>query len=241
MNYREIIKNNPPVPEEMQKAWITGTKAQRDSVILGYASAVLKQARKFAKNKQDIEELFQLGMEGLSRGVQKLDVNKENKIHTYLYYWIRVHMRKWEQDNRIVRLTNLAWKLLTQFRKLEEKNPDLTVDQIISLLKLSKEREFMLHRALQKCTSAGNIKTENDNSKSLDELAIKTDPELLRLEETENFNKTFNKIERKLSDKEIQYLKLKSEGLSRKEISKQLGLDFKEITKMVSTIRQFLL
>lgn len=243
MSYKKIIRDNPPVPENLQKQYIaSGDKTLIDRVILGYGAAVIKLARRYSKNRQDLEELFQLGMEGVVKGVANFDVTKENKVHTYLDYWIRVKMRRWAQDNRLIRVTNLAWKLLQQFRVIEENNPNLTVDQLIELLTLSPEREFMLRRALQKCDNYVKSYTEHkEEHGTVDFQPSKTDTLLLEFENQEAFDKTFAALEDKLSEKELEYIKLKIEGLSKKQICEILGMDTKEVNKLISVIRRILL
>lgn len=242
MSYRKIIRDNPPVPEHLQKQYIaSGDKSLIDKVILGYGAAVIKLARKYSRNRQDLEELFQLGMEGVVKGVANLDVTKENKVHTYLDYWIRVKMRRWIQDNRLIRVTNLAWKLLQQFRVVEENNPEITtVDGLIPLLCLSPEREFMLRRALQKCDNY--VKTYKETQESpIDMQEAREDPLLLEFENQEAYNRTFADLSEKLSDKEMQYVKLKIDGLSKKQICEVLGMTHKEVNKLISVIRRVLL
>ena len=71
--------------EEYQK----GNLAVRDEIIMGNLKLVLSIVNQFSKRVDNLDDLFQIGVVGLMKAVEKFDVSKGYKFSTYATWWIR--------------------------------------------------------------------------------------------------------------------------------------------------------
>lgn len=236
MNYRSIISEYPPVPEKDQLRMLAGSRQERERVLLGYGKTIVKIARKYAKSEQDVEDLFQRGWLGLLHAANKFDPEKKVKPITYFYHWIHEKIRSFTQQNRLIRVTNLAWKLINDYRRMEEETKLTDRDEIIKLLNLSPKRQEILKRGLVKVASIEKAKKDSDIKLDLgyyDDVF----KNVCKKEEAEILHKKINTL---LSEEEKQYIKLRLAGNTRPQIAKLMGLTNKDIIKKEVLVKKIL-
>jgi RNA polymerase sigma-32 factor len=102
----------------------TGDKEAAYKLVTSNLMLVVKIAREFRTQFQNMLDLIQEGNYGLLRAVQKFDPFKGVRLSTYASYWIRAYILKYLLDNwRLVRVgtTNVRRTLLYNLKTIQSK------------------------------------------------------------------------------------------------------------------------
>jgi RNA polymerase sigma factor (sigma-70 family) len=229
MNYRKIISQYPPIPEDKQLEMLQGTRDQRDRVLLGFGKTIVKIARKYAFNEAEIEDMFQQAWMGLLRAAELFDPKKKIKPITYFTYWIMEKVRKYAQDNRLISLPNLPWKLINEYKSLTE---TMTHDEALKKMNLTPKRRYLLTQALKQSTSIHTAEEAiaqslQDKRNMLEDLC-----------ENEIRKKCEDILDTSLNEEESRLIDLRKKGHSRRAVGEALGVSSREILKRETNIKK---
>ncbi|MEM7813415.1 MAG: sigma-70 family RNA polymerase sigma factor [Candidatus Aenigmatarchaeota archaeon] len=88
-------------PEALRDAYAR-LRSARNELVLGYLKLALKCAKHYAGDS-DLEDMFQVCVEGLLRAATAFDGSKGCKFMTYAVYWIQQRARRARHDDRLIR------------------------------------------------------------------------------------------------------------------------------------------
>merc|ERR1711904_161579 len=82
---------------------------------------VISVAKKIHQNKRgkDIHDLVTVGIDGLTRAVEKFDPNKGYKFSTYAHWWIRQAVDRFVLEQRTIKVPVHLWEILSKIRKAQ--------------------------------------------------------------------------------------------------------------------------
>jgi len=115
LSFRHALTQHPIIPDQQQRAWVRLTRtaasegerlAARDKLILHNLRLVNYIARAHLRNVigiDDLDDVFQNGVLGLMRAIEKYDLKEERPFASYASVWIRSMIdRARQQSGRLV-------------------------------------------------------------------------------------------------------------------------------------------
>jgi RNA polymerase sigma-B factor len=226
----------------------------RDDIVIKYQNLVNFIARKFSYNKSDVDDLYQVGMIGLLRSLDRFDPSKDVDFSTFATPNIIGEIKHYFRDkSRLVKAPRKLQELASRVRSLLQENSgdkrSLTVPQIADLLGETEERileamecsQNALIVSLDTPSNKGDFSQDNSNSPTLiDTIGVDGNEEFLINRET--LRKVISNLPQRNQD--IIYLRFYS-GLSQLEIAERVGLSQMHVsrilTKSIELLREFLI
>ncbi len=125
-----------------------GDKAAKDKFIKGNLRLVLSIVQRFAGKGESMDDLFQVGCNGLMKGAENFDVSLGLKFSTYGVPMILGEIKRYLRDNNMVRVSrsmrDTAYKsLAVKERLMAEYSREPTAQEIARELELPKEEVVM--------------------------------------------------------------------------------------------------
>jgi RNA polymerase primary sigma factor len=108
------------LPARLKQIVCGMSKAAFDRLVLSNTGLVRTEAARFKErtNRLDLEDLFQEGILGLIRAIEKFDPDKGYRLSTYASCWIRQHIRRAIFEKaRTIRLPAYLEEMLRQLKK----------------------------------------------------------------------------------------------------------------------------
>lgn len=130
--------------EEMEvlfKKMKEGDVFARDDLVQGNLKLVLSILRKFNRNDENLDDLFQIGCIGLLKAIDNFDLSYGVKFSTYCVPMIQGEVRRYLRDNNSIRvsrsLKDLAYKALKLKEEITlEKGIEPSVEELAKLLEV---------------------------------------------------------------------------------------------------------
>lgn len=130
--------------EEMEvlfKKMKEGDVFARDDLVQGNLKLVLSILRKFNRNDENLDDLFQIGCIGLLKAIDNFDLSYGVKFSTYCVPMIQGEVRRYLRDNNSIRvsrsLKDLAYKALKLKEEITlEKGVEPSVEELAKLLEV---------------------------------------------------------------------------------------------------------
>ena len=123
-----------------------GDKEKRDEVITGNMGLVYMVLRRFQNRGQEMEDLFQLGVIGLMKAIDKFDISTDFSFSTYAVPMIIGEIRRYLRDNSAMRVSramrDTAYRVLqAKEAYMAEHQREPSVEEIAKLLDLKREED----------------------------------------------------------------------------------------------------
>ncbi|MGN1001052.1 MAG: sigma-70 family RNA polymerase sigma factor [Bacilli bacterium] len=113
--------------------------------ILNYEKLVYSIVSKYSYNKNDLEDLYQVGMIALQKALENYKEGYNSKFSTYAHFYIKGEILKYIRENRLIKINKDYMKLNNLINKTKEvltqknmKEPSL--EEIASFLEISTEK-----------------------------------------------------------------------------------------------------
>lgn len=90
--------------ESIQRAQ-NGDKAERDSLVTANTGLVYMVLKRFSNRGYELEDLFQIGVIGLMKAIDKFDVSKEFSFSTYAVPMIIGEIRRFLRDDGLIHVS----------------------------------------------------------------------------------------------------------------------------------------
>ncbi len=215
----------------------------RDDIVVKYQNLVDFIARKFSYNKSDVDDLYQVGMIGLLRSLDRFDPSMEVDFSTFATPNIIGEIKHYFRDkNRLVKAPRKLQELASKVRSLLQENSgdakSLTVPQIAEALGESEERILEALECSQNATVVsldspsikGDSSHANENSPTLmDTIGVEGNEDFLINKET--LREVISNLPQR--NQEIIYLRFYS-GLSQLEIADRVGLSQMHVSRILT-------
>ena len=204
--------------------------------ILNYEKLVYGIVSKYSYNKNDLEDLYQVGMIALQKALENYKEGYNSKFSTYAHFYIKGEVLKYIRENRLIKINKDYMKLNNLINKTKEvltqknmKEPSL--EEIASFLEISVEKVI-------------EAKMANEYVKSLD-YELKDEGRELDLYDSVGYIETGyddniidlrNELE-KLDDSEKKLITLRYyEDKTQQETSRELGMSQVQVSRSETKI-----
>ena len=193
-NYFKLDPNNKFLTveetEELFKRIRSGDKSAQDEIILRNQGLIKKIAGQYCLRDNamaSFEDLFQDGVEGIIKAIDRYDPSRKVRFTTYAVYWIRQHIkRSLDNNSRIVRIPShkldKMYKIKYKIVDIIKEYGELPEDELIKKLEITPEEYDEYQFLSQKSESVdkdqstedkedpvtilGKLKSEDDVEKS---------------------------------------------------------------------------
>lgn len=242
MDWKDLIKQYPPIPEYDQIAYIaSGDKKKIERLALGYLKHIYKIAKFYCgSNETDLEDYIQDGFMGLQHGIEKFDPTQNCKVITYVTSWIKCYIRRQRAINRLIRIPPPTWNLVYKFKKLEEKLTQNGIippfDTIADKMNITIKAKKRLWKALQQPVSQNVPTGEGDNEYDhADKFNLDCD-----VQEREHRAILEERIKYRLTDQERFILDKRQRKWTKKKIGKELNMEPAKVNQIEQRITELL-
>ena len=135
VNTAELKTLREPEKMELLRRARAGDQQARDEMIRCNLRLVLSVIQKFTNRGENLDDLFQVGCEGLIKAIDHFDPNLNVRFSTYGVPMIIGEIRRYLRDNNMVRVSrsmrDLAYKAMQTREQLQGKNGrEPTVEEI---------------------------------------------------------------------------------------------------------------
>ncbi len=123
------------------KRYQSGDKEAKEELVNGNLKLVLSILKKY-NSRDNLDDLFQIGVVGLIKAVDNFDLSHEVRFSTYAVLMIDGEIKRYIRDNNSLRISrsikDLSYKILT-FKEefMKENNREATTDEIAEGLGVS--------------------------------------------------------------------------------------------------------
>lgn len=218
----------------------SGNKEERDALVTENIGLVYMVLKRFSNRGQEQEDLFQIGVIGLIKAIDKFDLNRELSFSTYAVPMIVGEIRRFLRDDGIIHISRQikdnARKIASAKENLRKNsNHDATVGELIEATGLSLEEVVVAMEATTEVESIYEpIYSQTDGGK----LLIVDQLEDTRRNENEVINRiAIVQMLDRLGERERRLIELRYlEGKTQNESAKILGMNQVAVSRLEKKI-----
>lgn len=218
----------------------SGNKEERDALVTENIGLVYMVLKRFSNRGQEQEDLFQIGVIGLIKAIDKFDLNREFSFSTYAVPMIVGEIRRFLRDDGIIHISRQikdnARKIASAKENLRKNsNHDATVGELIEATGLSLEEVVVAMEATTEVESIYEpIYSQTDGGK----LLIVDQLEDTRRNENEVINRiAIVQMLDRLGERERRLIELRYlEGKTQNESAKILGMNQVAVSRLEKKI-----
>lgn len=212
----------------IQKAQ-SGDKTERDALVVSNVGLIYMVLKRFPSRGYEQEDLFQIGVIGLLKAIDKFDLSRELSFSTYAVPMIIGEIRRFIRDDGMLHVSRQIKDNARRIAAVKEElkkteNTDPTIEQLMSATGLSMDEIVM---AIEATTEIESIYQPIGNTQEEKQMIL-----LDQLEDTkENERELIDRIAisqmlEKLEEKDRQLIQLRyMEGKTQSESARILGMN----------------
>ena len=229
--------------ESIQKAQ-AGDKTERDYLVTANMGLVYMVLKRFANRGQEQEDLFQIGIIGLMKAIDKFDISRDFSFSAYAVPMIIGEIRRFLRDDGIIHVSrqvkdNARRIAIVKEELKKNQNTDPTMEDLAIATGLSMDEILMAIEATTEVESIYQpVGNQSDGSKLLlaDQLEDQQtgEADLIDRITVSQMLSTLETRERRLI--ELRYL----EGKTQTESAKELGMNQVAVSRLEKKILLFL-
>lgn len=238
------MRSNSSTKEEkwrlaIQKAQ-NGDKEVRDTLITENVGLIYMVLKRFQNRGMEQEDLFQIGVIGLMKAIDKFDLSRELSFSTYAVPMIIGEIRRFLRDDGMIHVSRQikdnARKIAMVKEELKKNNNhDPTIEELVKVTGLRTEEVLAAMEASSEIGSIYQpIGTQSDGS----QLVIADQLEDTKRSELELINRiTVVQMLESLEEKERRLIELRyMEGKTQSESAKVLGMNQVAVSRLEKKI-----
>lgn len=229
--------------ESIQKAQ-NGDKAERDQLVTANMGLVYMVLKRFSNRGYEQEDLFQIGVIGLMKAIDKFDITREFSFSTYAVPMIIGEIRRFLRDDGIIHVSRQVKDNARRIAIVKEElkktqNADPTIEELVEATGLSVEEILV---AIEATTEVESIYQPVGNQSDGSKLLLADQLEDQQTGEVDLINRiTVNQILNTLESRERRLIELRYlEGKTQTESAKVLGMNQVAVSRLEKKILLFL-
>ena len=211
-----------------------GDKSARNELANGNLKLVLSILKKF-QNKNNIDDLFQIGCVGLIKAIDNFDLNQNVQFSTYAVPMIVGEVRRYLRDNNSIRVSrsikDLAYKVIQcKERILKQTGKEPSIEQIAKELDSTPEDVAYSLDAIQSPVSLQEpvYNDGTDNIYIMDQVRDEKNSDEKWAE-----NLTIIQSMKKLNDKEKEIIIRRFfDGRTQMEVAEEIGISQAQVSRL---------
>lgn len=241
--WREVGSSSLTKEEEwrhsIQKAQ-SGDKEERDALVTANVGLIYMVLKRFSNRGLEQEDLFQIGVIGLIKAIDKFDLSRELSFSTYAVPMIIGEIRRFLRDDGMIHVSRQikdhARKIAAAKEELKKKNHhDPTMEELMEATELNAEE---ILAAIEASTEVESIYQPIGNNSDGSTLVIADQLEDTKRSETELINRiTVVQLLDSLEERERKLIELRyMEGKTQSESAKVLGMNQVAVSRLEKKI-----
>lgn len=165
-----------------------GNKDVFSKLVEGNYKLVLSVVRKYNNRKENLDDLFQVGVLGLIKAINNFDISKNLLFSTYAVPMISGEIKRYLRDNSLIKVSRQLKDIAYKSLKIKEDyilkyNKEPSIKEISNILKID---EFEVKEAFDSSISALSIhdpinNDANDEIYLIDQLSDNDESKLINL------------------------------------------------------------
>lgn len=219
-----------------------GDKAQRDDLVTDNVGLVYMVLKRFHNRGYEMEDLFQIGVIGLMKAIDKFDISMDFSFSTYAVPMIIGEIRRFLRDDGMLHISRQVKDNARKIAMAKEElkkiyNVEPTIEELMKVTGLTAEDILMAMEATTEVDSiyrplGGNSDSEGNQMILADQL------EDHKASETELINRiTVVQMLESLDEKERKLIELRyMDGKTQSESAKELGMNQVAVSRMEKKI-----
>ena len=227
----------------IQKAQ-NGDKAERDALVTANTGLVYMVLKRFLNRGHEQEDLFQIGVIGLIKAIDKFDTTREFSFSTYAVPMIIGEIRRFLRDDGMIHVSRQVKDNARRIAIVKEElkktsNHDPTIEELVEATGLSVDELVVAMEATTEVESIYQpIGSQSDGS----QLVLADQLEDSKANELELINRiTVVQMLDSLEEKERRLIELRYlEGKTQTESAKVLGMNQVAVSRLEKKILLFL-
>ena len=227
----------------IQKAQ-NGDKAERDQLVTDNTGLVYMVLKRFANRGYEQEDLFQIGVIGLMKAIDKFDVTREFSFSTYAVPMIIGEIRRFMRDDGLIHVSRQVKDNARRIAIVKEElkktqNTDPTIEELVVATGLSVEE---ILAAIEATTEVESIYQPVGNQSDGSKLLLADQLEDQQTGEVDLINRiTVTQMLSTLDTRERRLIELRyMEGKTQTESAKVLGMNQVAVSRLEKKILLFL-
>ena len=227
----------------IQKAQ-NGDKEERDSLVTANVGLVYMVLRRFSNRGYEQEDLFQIGVIGLMKAIDKFDLTKDFSFSTYAVPMIIGEIRRFLRDDGLIHVSRQVKDNARQIAVVKEKwkksqNEEPTLEDLSKATGLSVEDILI---AMESTTEVESIYQPVGNTADGSRLLLVDQLEDKKAGETELIDKiTVGQMLATLEERERRLIELRyMEGKTQMESARALGMNQVAVSRLEKKVLLFL-
>lgn len=227
----------------IQKAQ-NGDKAERDALVTANVGLVYMVLKRFSNRGHELEDLFQIGVIGLIKAIDKFDVSRDFSFSTYAVPMIIGEIRRFLRDDGMIHVSRQVKDNARRIAIVKEElkktsNCDPTIEELVQATGLTVDEIVV---AMEATTEVESIYQPVGSQSDGSQLMLADQLEDCRASETELINRiTVVQMLDTLEEKERRLIELRYlEGKTQSESAKALGMNQVAVSRLEKKILFFL-
>lgn len=221
-----------------------GDKTERDALVEANTGLVYMVLKRFYNRGHEPEDLFQIGVIGLLKAIDKFDTNTDFSFSTYAVPMIIGEIRRFLRDDGLIHVSRQvkdnARRIAIAKEELKKQNShDPTMEELVEATGLSVEEIVV---AMEATTEVESIYQPLGGASDGSQLVLADQLEDSKENETELIDRiTVAQMLDTLEDKERRLIELRyMEGKTQTESAKALGMNQVAVSRLEKKILLFL-
>ena len=217
-----------------------GDKTERDTLVVSNLGLIYMVLKRFSGRGYEQEDLFQIGVIGLLKAIDKFDLNRELSFSTYAVPMIIGEIRRFIRDDGIIHVSRQikdnARKIAAVKEHLKKmNNSDPTITELEEATGLSQDEILM---AMEATTEVESIYQPIGNSNDGSTMVLADQLVDSRKNETELIDRiTVTQMLEGLEEKDRKLIELRYlQGKTQTESAKLLGMNQVAVSRMEKRI-----
>lgn len=225
--------------KELIKRAQEGEKAARDRLVEENMGLVYSAARKYTGRGHDMEDIIQIGVIGLLKGIDRFDLNYDVQFSTYAVVMIVGEIKRFLRDDGIVKVSRSIKENALRIRRAREELANTlmrepTIDELAMQAEVSPEDIVVAQDAMQEVESIHKTIYQSDGNEVLllDRLADERD------EKEELLNRMMVKsLMDDLSENDRRIISMRYyENKTQSEVAREFGISQVQVSRLEKKI-----
>lgn len=229
--------------ESIEKAQ-NGDKKERDALVTANVGLIYMVLKRFANRGHEQEDLFQIGVIGLIKAIDKFDLSRELSFSTYAVPMIIGEIRRFLRDDGMIHVSRQIKDNARKIAIIKEElkkthNADPTMEDLVRETGLTMEEIVV---AMEATTEVESIYQPVGGQESGNGLLIADQLEDTKKNENELINRiTVVQMLESLEEKERRLIQLRyMEGKTQSESAKILGMNQVAVSRLEKKVLLYL-
>lgn len=225
--------------KELIKRAQEGEKAARDRLVEENMGLVYSTARKYTGRGHDMEDIVQIGVIGLLKGIDRFDLNFDVQFSTYAVVMIVGEIKRFMRDDGLVKVSRSIKENALRIRRAREELANTlmrepTVEELAKEAEVTLEDVVVAQEAMQEVESIHKTIYQSDGNEVLllDRLADERDEkeELLTRMMVKSLMDDLSENDRRIIS--MRYYENKTQS----EIAKEFGISQVQVSRLEKKI-----